>query len=79
MAIKTNGSGQKRVADSAVENSDELWKAAGHPFLESLQLIPGQILAGMRAIGKAQTWKGPESGKLGLFNAFWRGFANLQS
>jgi hypothetical protein len=27
MAIKTNGSGEKRVATFAVENSDRLWKA----------------------------------------------------
>jgi hypothetical protein len=67
MAIKTNGSGQKRVADSAVENSDELWKASGQPFRELLQLVPGQRLASVNLIGMAMAWKGAESGKLGYF------------
>lgn len=30
MAIKTNGSAGSKVVESAVENSDELWKAAEH-------------------------------------------------
>jgi hypothetical protein len=29
MAIKTNGSGAMKIGDSAVENSDGLWKALG--------------------------------------------------
>src|SRR5208282_4185931 len=47
MAFKTNGSSRKRVAGFAVENSDELWKAAGQPSTEWLQLFPNQRLARM--------------------------------
>jgi hypothetical protein len=69
MAIKTNGSGIKKVAVSAVENSDKLWKVAGQPIAELLQSPAGHELAGKTGAGSTGAGKRDESGKLGRFSA----------
>lgn len=39
MAIKSNGSGRKRVGNFAVENSDKLWKAAADSYFKVAAIV----------------------------------------
>lgn len=70
MAIKTNGSGEKKVAGSTVENSEKLWKAAGQLWAKWPQLYLSHRLAGTMDSGRCSDRKGAESGKLGRFSHF---------